>query len=97
MRFLLEPLCRGVVCASVHLLREPVHMGLTYVTNRWAWSPLVVKVTSVAYSSEWFITLSTPRMILGTVHEQPSLHLLDGINSRVSGVGSLTLVIHNLL
>jgi hypothetical protein len=83
------------VCVSVHLLLEYMHVGLTYVAGRWAWSPLAVIMTSVA--GEWFTTLSTLRTIPGMVYERPSLHLFGGINSRVPGVGSLTLVLHDLL
>jgi hypothetical protein len=72
-------------------------VGLTCMADRWAWSPLVVKAMSIIGSGERFMTLSMPCMILGMVHEQFSLHLLGGINNRLLGVGSLTLVFHSLL
>jgi hypothetical protein len=72
-------------------------VGLTYVTGRWTLSPLEVRATLVAGSSEWFTSLSTPHTIPGVFHKWLSLHLLVGINIRVLGVSSLTLVLHNLL
>jgi hypothetical protein len=56
-----------------------------------------VKTTSVPGSGEWFMTLSTPRMISGAVYKWPSLYILCGIDSGVQDTGSLTLVLHNLL
>jgi hypothetical protein len=62
--FLSVPSCHGAVFASVCLLLESTHVGLTCVVGRWAWSPLAVKMMSVAGSGEWFVTLSTPHVIL---------------------------------
>jgi hypothetical protein len=95
--FLLVPSCRGVVCASVRHLQESTQVGLTCVADWWAWSPLAAKVTSAAGGGEWFMTLSTPRTILGMVHKRSSLHLFGSINSRVPSVDSLTLVFHSLI
>jgi hypothetical protein len=57
--FLPVPSCRGAVCASIHLLWESTCLGLTYMSSKWTWSPLAVKMMSVARSGEWFTTLST--------------------------------------
>jgi hypothetical protein len=88
--FLLVLLCHGTVCVFVRLLRESTHVGLTCLPGRWAWSSLAVKTTLVAASGEWFVTLSMLYIILGVVYEQPSFHLIGGINNRVPGAGSLT-------
>jgi hypothetical protein len=86
--FLMVPLCCGVVCASIHSLRESTHVGLTSVAGRWAWSLLAVKAMSVAVGGEWSATLSMPRTILTVVNERSSLPLLGSINSKVPASAS---------
>jgi hypothetical protein len=50
-------------------------MGLIYVADQWAWSPLSVRVTLIAGGGGLFMTLGMPRMITSVVHKWPPLHL----------------------
>jgi hypothetical protein len=90
--FLLAPLCHGVMGVTVCLSWGLGCIGLFYVVDRWAWSPLATRAVLVTCGSEPFTvrtTLSTSRMIPGTVYKWSPLHLLGSISSRVLGTDSL--------
>jgi hypothetical protein len=71
--FLVVPLCCGIVCASIHSLRESTHVGLTSVAGRWAWCLLAMKATSVAVGGEWSaFWLSCIRMVRDDDHGKHS-------------------------
>jgi hypothetical protein len=72
-------------------------VGLICVAGRWALSPLVARVASIANGGKLFMTLGMLHIFLGAVYERSSLHLFGSINSRVSGVDSLILPFHSLL
>jgi hypothetical protein len=95
--FLLAPSSHSVMGTPVHLLWVLRHMKLLCVADRWAGPPLSVRVVPVAGGSLLFSILGLPRTILCVVHEQPSLHLFDGISCRVSGIDSLIWPLHSLL
>jgi hypothetical protein len=86
----------GVVGASICLPWEPKHVRMLCMVDQWAWPPLVVRAMLGAHSSVPSMTLGTPRMVPGVVHEQLPPQNLGSISSRVPGAKSFTWPLHRL-
>jgi hypothetical protein len=66
---------RGVMGAPICLLKESRHVGLIYVADRWAWSPLSTRAPPIAGGGQVLMTLGMPCTIPSTVHKRSPLPL----------------------
>jgi hypothetical protein len=93
---LLAPSWHAVIGALVHPPWESRRVGLTYMADRWAWSPVVVKAVLGTRGSEPFLILGMPRSIPGVVHEWSSPHILGCISSEAPSTTCFTRPFHSL-